>query len=104
MNRILAIILLCLLTTPSAFAAKGEVVYRNSGCDYFVVETFAGYALLEWYGGNDPSEGDTLVGDFESFGSKDIFNLSADEELRVWVQDYWMSKEDALESFYQECE
>ena len=36
-----------------AVAAKGVVAYSKSGCDYFIVETNSGYALLEWYGGND---------------------------------------------------
>jgi hypothetical protein len=30
----------------TAFAAKGVVVYTKSGCDYFIVETLSGYALL----------------------------------------------------------
>ena len=35
-----------------AKAAKGVVVAYPSGCDYYIVETNRGYALLEWYGGN----------------------------------------------------
>ncbi len=86
-----------------AFAAKGEVVYKKSWCDYFIVETNMGYALLEWYEGNDPEEGDIIVGNFESYGFKDIYNLTADSELKVWVEDYWLSKEDALEQYFEHC-
>lgn len=81
------------------FAAKGEVVYKKDGCDYFIVETNMGYAILEWYGGNDPDVGDVLVGDFESYGTKDIYNVTTEAELQVWVEDYWLSKEDALEKW-----
>ncbi len=104
MSRMLAGTTLLLLFVQTAFAAKGEVVYRKSGCDYFVVETLGGFALLEWYGGSDPDVGDNLVGDFESYGMKDIYNLSSENELRVWVEDYWMSKEDALEGLYEQCD
>jgi hypothetical protein len=33
-----------------------------SGCDYFLVSTVQGFALLEWYGGYDPDIGDEIVG------------------------------------------
>jgi hypothetical protein len=98
------IILLSTFFAETAFAAKGEVVYKKSGCDYFIVETYMGYALLEWFGGNDPDEGDVIVGKFESYGFKDIYNLTADSELRVWVEDYWLSREDALEQYFEHCD
>lgn len=60
--------LLFLLLTSNVYAAKGVVVYKNGGCDYFIVETNRGYSLLEWYGGNDPNRGDVLVGNYESYG------------------------------------
>ena len=63
-----------------------------------------GYALLEWYGGNDPSEGDQLVGDYEEYGFHDIYNTTAGEELRVWVEDYWLSKTRVIEKFYNKCD
>ncbi len=93
-----------MLVSPAvAAAAKGVVVYRKAGCDYFIVETNMGCALLEWYGGDDPNEGDILVGDYESYGTKDIYNLSTDSELRVWAEDHWLSRDDALEKLYDEC-
>jgi len=98
------IILLFTSFIGTAFAAKGEVVYKKSGCDYFIVETNIGYAILEWYGGNDPDEGDIIVGNFESYGFEDIYNLPADSDLRVWVEDYWLSWEDALELYFEHCD
>ena len=86
------------------YAAKGEVVYKSSRCDYFIVETPSGYALLEWYGGNDPDKGDIVVGNYEDYGFKDIYNLTADQEMKVWVEDYWLSKDDALERLFELCE
>ena len=85
-------------------AARGFVVLRNSRCDYFVVETLLGYDLLEWYGGNDPARGDELVGSFEEYGFHDIYNITAGQELRVWVEDYWLSEDSAIEEFYDKCD
>ena len=94
----------CLLFAPVvAKAAKGIVVLYKSGCSYYIVQTNMGYAILEWYGGNDPSEGDVLVGDFETYGMKDIYNLTADDETTVWVEDFWLSKSRAIEKYYDEC-
>lgn len=103
-THIFVITLLFISFVETAFAAKGEVVYKKSGCDYFIVETNMGYALLEWYGGSEPEEGDIIVGDFESYGFKDIYNLTTDSELRVWVEDYWLSKEDVLEQYFEYCD
>lgn len=84
-------------------AAEGVVVAYPSGCDYYIVETNIGYALLEWYGGNDPNEGDKLVGDFESYGMKTIYNSTTDSETRVWVEDYMLSQTSAIEQYNKQC-
>ena len=100
----ITIALTFLIVIPSlATAAKGVIVYYKSGCDYYIVETNRGYALLEWYGGNDPNEGDAIVGDYESYGMKNIFNISADSETRVWVEDYGLSKDRIIEKYYEKC-
>ncbi len=101
---IVALIFVFLCTPISAIAAKGVVVYIKGGCSYYIVETTMGYALLEWHGGNTPSRGDVLVGDYESYGMKDIYNVTADSETRVWVDNYWMSKSRAIERYFGKCQ
>lgn len=105
MRKIISIFVASLLFTfsHSANAAKGVVVLYKSGCSYYIVETTMGYVILEWYGGNDPSEGDTLVGDYENYGMKDIYNLSADSETKVWVEEFWLSKNSVFEKYYDKC-
>lgn len=92
-----------LLGTAPAFAAKGEVAHIKSGCSYYIVETTMGFALLQWFGGSSPSRGDVLVGNFESYGMKDLYNLTQDSETRVWVDNYWMSKDRAVERYFEKC-
>ena len=101
--RSLVSLALLLAAIGVAHAATGTVVFRKSSCDYYVVETITGYAVLEWYGGNDPAKGDVLAGDFESYGMKEVFNLTADSETQVWVEEYWLSRRKAIEVVYTKC-
>lgn len=89
---------------PSPKAGRGVVSYRISGCDYFVVATKTDYDVLEWYGGHDPDKGDYLIGGFESYGFHDIYDETADADLKVWTEDYDLSKGRAMEKLAEKCE
>lgn len=101
---VITILLSSIFTFNTAFAAKGEVVYKKSGCSYFIVEAILGYAILEWYGGNDPDKGDIIVGNFESYGLKTVYNMTADAESKVYVDNYWLSKDRAIERYFDKCD
>lgn len=98
-----ALITASCLNATVVTAAQGVVVAYPSGCDYYIVETNTGYVLLEWYGGGDPNEGDKLVGDFESYGMKTIFNVTRDAETTVWVEDYMLGIDGVREQYYEHC-
>jgi len=87
-----------------AQAATGIVAHRINACDYFIVLTQQGYDVLEWYGGHDPDEGDVLVGAYEAYGMHTAYDDTADDEIQVWVEDYGLSKEDALEKLVDQCQ
>lgn len=89
-----------------AFAASGKgVVVYDKGCrSRFIVSTPRGYAILEWFGGNMPGVGDTVVGDFEMYGMKDIYNLRAESETKVWVEDFWLSRDRAVTKMAELCD
>lgn len=70
---------------------------------HYVVLTTMGYALLEWYGGDTPEKGDTIVGDFESYGMKELYNLRSDNEVKFWVEEYWLSRDQAIKKFANKC-
>lgn len=97
---------LVLALMPSAINAKsvkGVVIYDKGCRSYFIVQTPMGYALLQWYGGNQPSNGDEIVGDFEMYGMKDIYNLSSSGNTKVWVEDFWLSKSRVIEKLADKC-
>jgi len=97
-----ALVAAILGATP-AFAAKGVVAYMKGDCSYYIVETTMGFALLQWFGGSSPSRGDVLAGDFESYGMKEIYNLTQDSETQVWVDNFWMSKDSVVERYFEKC-
>lgn len=105
LSRSLALLVVCFLSVPTfpADAVSGVITHRISGCDYFLVETGNGYDLLEWYGDYDPDEGDTLVGDYESYGFHNVVDETADDTTRVYTEDFQLSKSDALEQLVDQC-
>mgnify|MGYP001573189037 CR=1 FL=1 len=81
---------------------KGYVAYYRIGCDYFIVEYGYSYALMEWFGGRDPSEGDKIVGNFNGFGFEDIYTEG--KKTRVYIDDYLLSKSRATEKYFDKCD
>lgn len=79
------------------------VVYRVSGCDYFVADGRAGLYILEWYGGYDPREGDKLVGYERGYGFKNVTYLANGREGRIYVDDYLLSSASAAEKIHEKC-
>ncbi len=97
-------VMMLLALTVDAWADKGVIVFYKSGCDYFIADGQRGLYLLEWYGGYDPSEGDIIVGEINSYGFKDIYYPRQDREGRVYVDDYGLSKDSAIEKWTDKCE
>jgi len=103
--RIFAFLCLFIVCPSIVLAGKGIVVYKDYDCDYFLVKTSSGYAILEWYGGSEPEVGDILIGNIDSYGFKNIYNKSRGSKLRVYVEEYWIwSLDEALEGYYELCE
>ena len=82
---------------------RGTIVYLKSRCDYFIVETNMGHAVLEWYGGYYPYAGEIVTGNLSSYGFKDIYNVTAALSTRVWVEDYWLSFARSYELYLKKC-
>ncbi|MFI5128641.1 MAG: hypothetical protein ACHQFX_01570 [Chitinophagales bacterium] len=70
---------------------RGEVVYSDSYCDYFVVETASGYTVIRSYSGYKPYEGSIVYGDLSFRGTADFYNRSSGVVFTGAVTDYWLS-------------
>lgn len=95
------VLAIALLWAHPAWASKGTVVAICRSM--FVIGAGNGYSIVDWYGGASPSKGDTVVGDFESYGMKELFNLRADDDMRVYVNEYWLSEDRAKEKYREKC-
>lgn len=89
--------------TRGGDGAPIRVVLRVSGCDYYIADGPQGYYLLEWYGGYDPSRGDGILGEIRGYGFKDIL-FAQGQEGRVYVDDYLLGKDRALEKLGEKCQ
>ena len=70
---------------------RGEVVYSDSYCPYFVVETFNGYTIVRSSSGFTPYEGSVIYGDLSRLGYRDLYNWSDGTVIRGEVTDYWLT-------------
>ena len=86
----------------AAAADTGQVVKTFYGCSYFVADGPGGLYVLEWYGGYDPSEGDTITGEIRSYGMKDV-SYNQSYSGRVWVEDFLLSSSSAIEKIKDKC-
>ena len=90
------------LVASTATADMGEVVKRFGSCDYFIADGPAGYYVLEWYGGYDPDEGDTIFGEIDSYGFTDVL-YNGSRQGRVYVEDYLESASGAMDEIRDHC-
>ena len=82
---------------------QGEVVYSDSYCNYYVVETYYGYNIVRSYGGYKPFEGDIVYGNFSSRGTRDLYNYSARLVFTGTVTDYWLTYNEAQDALDYYC-
>lgn len=70
---------------------RGEVVYSDSYCPYYVVETYYGYTIIRSSSGFTPFEGSVVYGDFSRRGYRDFYNRTDGIVTRGEVTDYWLT-------------
>lgn len=82
-----------------------KIVFKRSGCrDYFLADgDSGGIYFLEWYGGHDPREGESIVGEIRGYGFKDVFYPDSGSSDRIYVDDYMLSRSSAIEKIRNKC-
>ena len=70
---------------------RGEVVYSDSFCPYYVVETYNGYSIVRSASGYTPYEGSIIYGNLSGRGLRDLYNRSEGNIVRGEVTDYWLT-------------
>lgn len=82
---------------------QGEVVYSDTYCSYFVVETYYGFNIVKAYGSYKPYEGSIVYGNFSSPGTKDMYNRSTGVVFTGTVTDYWLTYIEAQDALDYYC-
>ena len=82
---------------------QGEVVYSDSYCNYYVVETYYGYNVVRSYAGYKPSEGTIVYGNFSSRGTRDMYNYSSGYVFTGTVTNYWLTYNEAQDALDYYC-
>ena len=82
---------------------RGEVVYSDSYCDYYVVETINGYNVMRSYGGYKPFEQSIVYGDLSYRGTREFYNRSTGVVFTATVTDYWLTYSEAQEALDYYC-
>jgi len=104
MKKLSFIFILLMIIPVILFADNAQIVIYKSGCnDYFIADGDHGYYLLEWYGGYDPSQGDNIIGEINSFGMKNVYYPESSRDGIVYVDDYGLSKNEAMEKYIEKC-
>lgn len=73
----------------------GIVVYEGDD-DYYIVETRKGLTIIERYSGV-LNEGDRIRGELNRYGFTYVIRKYSDTEVRIYIEDYMLSNDDALE-------
>jgi len=82
---------------------QGEVVYSDTYCSYYVIETYNGFTIVRGYGSYKPYEGTIVYGNFSSRGTRDIYNQSTGTVFNGTVTDYWLSYIEAQDALDYYC-
>lgn len=82
---------------------RGEVVYSNNSCGYYVVETNYGYTIIRNLDGLRTYDGDVMYGNFGGYGSRDFYNHTANVITRGTVVEYDLSYNAAQDAIDYYC-
>ena len=76
---------------------RGTVIAFNPKRSLGAVKIHGGdYCYMEFLG-SEPEPGDVLMGNFESLGGKTVFNETRQINMEVFIEDYHMPRDLALE-------
>ena len=82
---------------------QGEVVYSDSYCNYFVVETLNGFTIIRASGSYKPYEGNVVYGNFSNQGTREMYNYSSRVVFTGTITDYWLSYVEAQDALDYYC-
>jgi hypothetical protein len=100
LRKTIQALVLCLLCVGALAAQtetqqdiqKGELIWRDPTCFFFVLKVGAHYALFEFLGGPSPMVGHFFEGKLTGFGSRRIENTTEGKPTMVYSEVYDLTK------------
>lgn len=96
----------CLLMAGSSTAEevqRGELIWRDPTCFFFVLKTDHGYGLFEFLGGPSPMVGHRFEGKLEGFGMRRIDNATEGKPTMVYSEVFEASEKLLLRKIPRQC-
>lgn len=82
---------------------RGEVVYSDPYCSYYVVETYYGYTIIRTWGNYQPYEGSLVYGRFGTYGTHNFYDRSRGIVITGEIVEYDLSYVDAQYAIEYYC-
>ncbi len=82
---------------------RGFVVASDFQCDFFIMETPRGYALMRNWGGFSPVRGAVIYGNFNRFGVQTFYNRSERVLMNADIREYSFSYFQAIDQMNWYC-
>ena len=91
------VLLVSMLITSSVFAfqSKGVVVYYDGNNIVIQDLNYLGYTVGDSL--SFVKEGDIVVGDLDTVGTEDFYNITQDESFSVFIDNSCLSKDEAVD-------
>ena len=96
-------LLVWVMMTSVALGAEGVVVHQDDNCNYVVVKEENKYAVIELNSKTKLKKRDRISGSFQSNSMGFVQHVRTGEEIRVWYENYPVSKQKALQLYRQYC-
>ncbi|HZP94133.1 MAG TPA: hypothetical protein VFB20_14810 [Burkholderiales bacterium] len=94
--------ILCLYAV-AGHAERGELIWRDPSCYFFVLKTDNGYGLFEFLGGPSPMVGHIFEGKLEAFGTRKIDNATEGKPTMVYSEVFEASEKLLLRKIPPQC-
>ena len=96
---ILLTLLLFIFSTCTAFASRGRIVFFSRDTMRMVISTNVGFTCgtLSYITGWSIKRGDVVVGELQSFGIHEIYNLTDDHSFSLNITKCWATEDAAID-------
>lgn len=105
-KSLIIMVLSALLITLVATAFSDDdavVVYDKDSVSYFIVQSGDSYAIIKRCSSGELKEDDNLLCDLQSNGTKDAFNTTKNQKMKVSVEFFGLTRRAAVEKYYKLC-